>query len=114
MNIRNICQSLQREIKYCHNHIFLELYCYLLIYYFNEKRLSSFHDSPIYIAFKTPAYIYFTLIVNISIYFLSLLDLLLDWRNNKDLTFQEEVTVENKHNSLFEKAFMAVIKIVFG
>ena len=46
--------------------------------------------------------IYFALTINLSIYFPILLDLLLDWKSNKDLTLQDD-QVDAQHNILFEK-----------
>eukprot|EP01035_Chromulina_nebulosa_P023892 gene23892-31006_t len=76
--------------------------------------LPSFQNSPIYIAFQNPAYIYFALTVNVAIYLPTLLDLLLDWWNNRDITFQGDGDVSEEHDSLLERVFMALINITFG
>jgi len=63
--------------------------------------------------FKNSSKIYFALAINLSIYFPILLDLLLDWKSNKDLTLQDD-QVDAQHDVLFEKTFTAFINITFG
>ena len=114
----NRCKSLEEKYSIANITVYLIfllscIVCYL-IYDLKRALLPSFRDTPIYLAFQTPTYIYFALIVNVAIYLPTLLDILLDLKSYRDMTFQDDVDIGEEHDSLLERAFMAVINISFA
>ena len=113
--IGNRCKSLDKKYSTVNITVYLIFFmsciiCYL-IYYEKRAILPSFRDTPLYIAFQTPTYIYFALIMNVAIYLPTLLDLVLDLKNNRDMTFQDDADIGKEHDSLVERASMALINI---
>ena len=82
--------------------------CYL-VSYLDKNRLPSFNNTPIYIAFQNPTFINFSLSINIAMYFPTMVDLVLDWRNNSDVILSDQA--ELGHDLLLERAFLAVLNV---
>ena len=80
----------------------------------NGNMFSTLHDTPTFLAFQDPTYIYFGLTVNISTSIPTIVDLLMDIQNYRDLTFDDGAEDEIDSGSWIERFFLAILSIVPG
>jgi len=92
----------------------LFLYCIFayVAYIMNSGVLPYLHDTPLYRAFEDPLLIYFGITVNISTSIPTVMDLLMDSKSYRDLSFEDEIVADN--DSWIERFFLAALSIVPG
>eukprot|EP01036_Dinobryon_divergens_P034151 gene34151-44125_t len=90
-----------------------------VVYITNTDILPSLHGSPIYVAFKDPTVIYFEIIVNISTCIPTIMELIMDIKYYRDLSFENETGAGVDYDdvgsdSWIERFFLAILSIVPG
>ena len=109
---------LSRRKEYITLSILLLLNCVTMyvVYTLNSDIFTSLRHSPIFVAFKTPTLIYFGITVNVSTCIPTIMDLIMDIKNFRDLTFEDEHEHENDvdGDSWIERFFLAILSIVPG
>ena len=93
----------------------LLVYCVISYVAFNLNLdiLPSLHDTPIYHAFEDPWLIYIGIIVNVSTSIPTVMDLIMDIKSYRDLTFEDEDDQDlADHDTWIERFFLAALSII--
>ena len=107
----------KQRIEYISLSILLLSNCAIMyvMYIINLNSFSTLHDSPIYVAFKAPLSIYFGITVNVATCIPTIMDLIMDIKNYRDLTFEgESGNTDINKDSWIERLFLAILSIVPG